>query len=200
MYMTLRISGKNINLGDALRDRVKTRLDEALHPIFGTRWSGALTLKKDGHQFHADCVVHIDNASTLHSEAKGVDAYAACDAAIHHIEQNLRRYKQKLKMRAPAKAYSLETLDYTTLEAPPFEAINDTEFTPVIIAETALSMPTLSVGLAVEELDMTGAPFLVFRHAKSLRVNFVYKRKDGHIGWIDPPLAQESNAVLKKAA
>jgi ribosomal subunit interface protein len=198
--MPLRITGKHLDLGDSLRERVKTRIDAALLPIFGTRWKGNITVKKDGHQFHVDCLIHIDNASTLHAEAKGADAYAACDAAIHHIEQNLRRYKQKLKMRGAVKQDYGEQVNYTTLVAPPLEALNDAEFTPVIIAETALVMPTFSVGQAVEELDMTGAPFLVFRHAANNRVNFVYTRKDGHIGWIDPPILQEATKQSAKKA
>jgi hypothetical protein len=45
----------------------------------------------------------------------------------------------------------------------------------------------LSVSDAVMELDMTGAPVLVFRHAAHGGINIVYRRADGHFGWIDPP-------------
>ena len=44
---------------------------------------------------------------------------------------------------------------------------------------------------AVLELDVTGAPLLVFRHAGHGRVNLVYRRADGHIGWIDPPAIEK---------
>lgn len=186
--MPLRIIGKNIDIGDILRDRVKERVATALKPIFGERYSGNFIIKKDGHQFHAECHIHISNASDLHSDGKATDAYAACDAAIHVMEKNLRRYKSKLKMR-PAVQHSYEASSYV-IEAID-ENLNDvTDFKPVIVAETSIAMPSLSVGQAVEELDMTGAPFLVFKHAANGRMNIVFKRKDGNVGWIDPSMSE----------
>lgn len=191
--MALRITGKHLDLGETLRERVKSRVEAALLPLFGTRWKGSFTVKKDGHQFHVDCLIHIDNAATLHSESSEGEAYAACDAAVHHLEQNLRRYKQKLKMRVPAKAIAVEA----PASAPSLAAKNDTAFAPVIIAETMLALPLLSVSQAVSALEESEAAFFMFQHAASNRVNFVYKRKDGHIGWIDPENLQKA---LKKAA
>jgi ribosomal subunit interface protein len=192
--MTLRISGIHLDLGDALRGRIKERVSEAITPVFGERYSGHFTVKKDGHQFLADCLIHIDNASTIHSDAKAADAYAACDAAVHKIEKNLRRYKSKLKARVPHHA-PYEATSYV-IEAPDDEAHDITDFKPVIVAETNMAMGSFSVGQAVEELDMTGAPFLVFKHAANGRVNFVFRRADGNVGWIDPQAMQE----MKKAA
>jgi len=67
------------------------------------------------------------------------------------------------------------------------EPVEQVEYHPVIIAESATELRRLSVGEAVMDLDLTGAPTLVFRHAGHGRVNIVYRRPDGNIGWIDPP-------------
>ena len=74
------------------------------------------------------------------------------------------------------------------IAAPEHESDEEvTEFNPVIIAESTTVLKRLSVSEAVMELDLTGRAVVVFRHAGHGRVNLVYRRADGHIGWIDPP-------------
>jgi hypothetical protein len=57
---------------------------------------------------------------------------------------------------------------------------------PVIIAEQAAELKTLTVSMAVLEMDLADAPFVLFRNAANGAMNFVYRRPDGHVGWIDP--------------
>ena len=59
-------------------------------------------------------------------------------------------------------------------------------FNPVVVAEEMEALKSLSVASAVAELDLSGAPVVVFEHAGSGRVNVVYRRRDGAIGWLDP--------------
>jgi ribosomal subunit interface protein len=199
--MTLRISGKSISVGEALRDRVSARTEEVLRKYFDGNYSGHITLSKDGFGFRTDCALHLDSGITLEADAMAADAYASADQALLQIEKRLRRYKSRLKDRSLRKAHAasaaLSELNGAGLDAPSYviEAPSDseevTEFNPVIIAEAVTSLKRMSVSEAVMELDLTGAPVLVFQHGGSGRVNVIYRRADGNVGWVDPPAAGE---------
>jgi ribosomal subunit interface protein len=191
--MTLRISGKSISVGDALRSRVSDRTDEVLRKYFDGNYSGHITLSKDGFGFRTDCALHLDSGITLEADSNATDAYASADQALLMIEKRLRRYKSRLKDRSARKAYAanaaLADIDAPSyvIEAP---AEGDEEvitYSPVIIAEATTSLKRLSVSEAVMELDLTGAACIVFQHGSSGRVNIIYRRTDGNVGWVDPP-------------
>src|SRR5882672_9601782 len=195
--MTLRISGKSINVGDALRGRVTERTDEVLRKYFDGNYSGHITLSKDGFGFRTDCALHLDSGITLEADSNAADAYASADQALLMIEKRLRRYKSRLKDRSARKAYAasaaLAEMEAPTLDAPSYviEAPGDddevTAYSPVIIAEATTSLKRLSVSEAVMELDLTGVACIVFQHGSSGRVNIIYRRPDGNVGWVDPP-------------
>ena len=188
--MTLRISGKSISVGDALRGRLSERTDEVLRKYFQGNYSGHITLSKDGSGFRTDCALHLDSGVTLEAESNAADAYASADQALLQIEKRLRRYKERLKDRSARKQAASDV----AIDAPSYviEALADGEdepasYSPVIIAEATTSLRRLSVSEAVMELDFTGAPVVVFQHGSSGRVNVIYRRADGNVGWVDPP-------------
>jgi ribosomal subunit interface protein len=197
--MTLRISGKSISIGEALRDRVSERTEEVLRKYFDGNYSGHITLSKDGFGFRTDCALHLDSGITLEADSNATDAYSSADQALLMMEKRLRRYKSRLKDRSARKAYvasaALAEMDAPTLDAPSYviEApAHDGEddgdsYNAVIIAEATTSLKRLSVSEAVMELDLTGAACMVFQHGSSGRVNIIYRRADGNVGWIDPP-------------
>jgi len=202
--MSIRVSGKSINIGEALRGRVSDRTEEVLRKYFDGNYSGHMTFSKDGFGFKTDCALHLDSGITLEAESNAADAYASADQALIQIEKRLRRYKSRLKDRSARKPYAdaaikaergaapLDARSYV-LEALPHNEDNDDEVTaynPVIIAETTSSLRRMSVSEAVMELDFTGAAVIVFQHGGSGRVNIIYRRADGNIGWIDPPEVQ----------
>src|SRR5215468_5016780 len=122
--MTLRISGKSISVGEALRDRVSDRTEEVLRKYFDGNYSGHITLSKDGFGFKTDCALHLDSGVTLEAESNASDAYASADAALLMIEKRLRRYKSRLKDRSARKAHAaaaaLAEIDGTVLDAPSY--------------------------------------------------------------------------------
>lgn len=198
--MTVRVSGKSISLGDALRGRVSERTDEVLRKYYDGNYSGHITLSKDGFGFRTDCSLHLDSGVTLEAESNAADAYASADQALIQIEKRLRRYKSRLKDRSARKAHaaaeadgiaglSIDAASYV-IEAPGEDDGEPAEYSPVIIAEATTSMKRFSVSEAVMELDFTGSPVIVFQHGSSGRVNIIYRRADGNVGWIDPPLVQ----------
>ena len=192
--MTLRISGKSISVGDALRSRVSERTDEVLRKYFDGNYSGHITLSKDGFGFRTDCALHLDSGITLEADSNATDAYASADQALVMIEKRLRRYKSRLKDRSARKTYAanaaLADIDAPSyvIEAPAEGDEEVTTYSPVIIAEATTSLKRLSVSEAVMELDLTGAACIVFQHGSSGRVNIIYRRTDGNVGWVDPPV------------
>jgi ribosomal subunit interface protein len=204
--MTLRVSGKSISVGEALRDRVSERTEEVLRKYFDGNYSGHITLSKDGFGFRTDCALHLDSGITLEADSMAADAYASADQALLLIEKRLRRYKSRLKDRSTRKSHAASaaladlngaSFGGSGLDAPsyvieaPSDADDVTEFTPVIIAAAVTSLKRFSVSEAVMELDLTGAAVMVFQHGSSGRVNVIYRRPDGNVGWVDPPAIPE---------
>jgi ribosomal subunit interface protein len=192
--MAIRVSGKNLDIGEALRTQAEARLGAALGKYCDGAGSGQVIVSRDGAGFRTDCLVKLTSGTVLESSGIAQDAYSSFDQSALRIEKRLRRYKRRVKSRsgdgvAEPDSGEMESA-YAIIEQPDDEQLEaDTgEFHPVVIAETTKRLDRLSVGDAVIELDLTGAPALVFRHAGNGRVNVVYRRHDGTIGWVDPPL------------
>ncbi|HEY0352312.1 MAG TPA: ribosome-associated translation inhibitor RaiA [Enterovirga sp.] len=191
--MAIRISGKNLDIGAALRAQVEERVAAALTKYSdGGAGSGHVTVSRDGGGFRTDCVINLGSGITLEASGAAPDAYASFDQTAIRIEKRLRRYKRRIKDRSASnrvQASQVAESAYAVIEAPADE-VEETEYHPVVIAETRKPLATFSVSEAVIELDLTGVPALVFRHAGHGRVNVVYRRHDGTIGWVDPPSAE----------
>jgi ribosomal subunit interface protein len=191
--MSLRISGKNLDVGEALRGQAETRVAAALTKYYEGGYQGHVTVAKDGTAFKTDGVLHLSSGITLEASGTAHDAYASLDKMAERIEKRLRRYKRRLKDRstpANGREPGIEIPSYVI--AAPDDEIEEIEVdimgdNPVIVAESTKSFHVLTVGDAVAELDLTGAPVVIFRHAGNGRMNVVYRRRDGNIGWIDPP-------------
>ena len=195
--MSFRVSGKNIDVGGALRDRVSDRIADAMGKYFDGGYSGHLTLERDGFGFRAECAIHLDSKITLQAEGMAADPYASADQAAVRIEKRLRRYHRRLKDHRPERDAARGAVDAATyiIAAPDEETEVEIDgFAPVVIAEATTALKTLSVSDAVTELDMTGAPVIVFRHAAHGGINVVYRRADGHFGWVDPRGASPPDA------
>jgi len=185
--MSLRISGKHMNVGEALTERIEGRLDEAVDKYFNGGYQGHVTLEKQGSRFSCDCVIHLDSSINLQSTAIENDATAAFDAAAEKIEKRLRRYKRRLKDHHgnTSKAERVEAA-YAIVEQPDPEEEMPEDYNPVVIAESLTSIDTQSVADAVMKLDLSDSPVVVFNNAGNGKTNVVYRRSDGNIGWVDP--------------
>jgi ribosomal subunit interface protein len=197
--MPLRISGKNINIGEALRTHVSERLNAATGKYFDGSVAGHVTIEPEGSGYRTDCTLHLASGVTLQAEGRAQEVYASFDQTAARIESRLRRYKRKLKDRNGGireTALKGEPIRYTVLSAPDEveDAPSEHEFKPAVVAESDRLLQKLSVSAAVLELDLTGAPVLAFRHATSDRVNVIYRRLDGNIGWIDPTGGEKGSA------
>src|ERR1051325_5297460 len=122
--MSIRVSGKSISVGEALRGRVSERTEEVLRKYFDGNYSGHITLSKDGFGFRTDCALHLDSGITLEADSNATDAYASADQALLMIEKRLRRYKSRLKDRSARKTYAgnaaAAATDGPVLDAPSY--------------------------------------------------------------------------------
>ncbi len=188
--MQVSVSGKQIDVGDALRGHVEDRLATSVNKYFDRAIEAQVVFSRQSHLHRADISVHAGAGILLQSHAELDDIYASFDRAADRIEKQLRRYKRRLRNhhnareeaeRAahPAQAY--------VLAAEPEEAAQEPEtLAPVIIAETTTEIATLTVGEAVMRMDLADLSAMMFRNDAHGRLNVVYRRGDGNIGWIDP--------------
>lgn len=185
--MSLRITGKHMDIGDSLRGRIEDRISAAVAKFFDGGFSGQVVIEKRGNIFRTDCNVHLDTGIALQSTGKEHDATASFDAAAERVEKRLRRYKRRLKdHHSNAAASAPYDAAYTVMAPIEDEEEIPTDYNPVIIAETTKPVVTLTVAMAVMQLDLSDEPVQVFKNAANGAVNVVYRRNDGNIGWIDP--------------
>jgi ribosomal subunit interface protein len=186
--MTIQITGKNVDAGDAFKTYITDKISLALGKYIGPDVTGHIRLEKERNGFKTDCSIKIPSGLTLEARGEGGDAYASADAAIERLETRVRRHKRRIKGHHGVKGHGNEVpvADYTVrVDDDVHDEINGAA-NPVIIAESERGLRELPVSEAVMQLDLTESAFLVFRNAKHGGLNVVYRRNDGHIGWIDP--------------
>lgn len=193
--MNLRISGKHMDVGDSLRTRIEERVAEAIDKYFDGGFSGRVTMTKSASRFSADCMLHLDSGVSLQATASAVEPVLAFDIAAERLDKRLRRYKRRLKAHVGGVGGGRATnASYAIMSIPgEDEDIEiDEDFAPAIVAESTIALRAMSVASAVVELDTKESPVFVFRNAGNDQINIVYRRPDGHIGWIDPSTATKA--------
>ncbi|WP_068311512.1 ribosome hibernation-promoting factor, HPF/YfiA family [Polycladidibacter hongkongensis] len=185
--MTIQISGRNVDIGDATRTHIENRISEALEKYYPGAFTGHVTIGREGGGFRSECILHLSTGVVLQVSGDNSDARQSFDIAAERIEKRLRRYKRKLKAHhSTPNGIAFEDVNSYVLADPEAEEEVPADYNPVVVAETKAKVKTLTVGMAVMELDLSEAPVVVFRNAGSGAVNVVYRRDDGNVGWIDP--------------
>lgn len=195
--MDIRISGHQVDTGEALQEHVDTRLSGIADKYFSRAISSHVTFRRAPHgAFHCDIICHVMAGLILKGAGEAQDAHICFDQAADRIEKQLRRYMRRLKDRhvqaAAAEAArdpenGLDGLDnaaYTVFAAP--EEEEEPAEAPLIIAETRVDIPEASVSDAVMMLDLRNTNALLFINAGTTAYNMVYRRHDGSIGWVEP--------------
>ena len=199
--MKVTVTGKQIDVGDALRRHVTASLTGIVDKYFGRAIEAHVVFGREAHLIRADLSVHVGRGLLLQGEAHGEDAYAAFDGAALRIDKRLRRYKRRLRAHHAkpkedrgepglARSYVLAAETVDEEEAEETEAGDAAgEPQPMVIAEMETEIPVLTVSEAVMRMDLADTPALMFRNRAHGTLNVVYRRNDGNIGWIDPGLA-----------
>ena len=194
--MTLQVTGKNVEAGDAFKTYITDKLGDSLEKYIGPEISGHIRLEKERGRFRTDCSIRLKTGLLLESHGEGGDAYASADAAVERMDKRLRRYKRRLKSHHNGRARheiarEFATPDYTVrADEDDVDSAAPLSEEPVIIAEAERGIRELAVSEAVMQLDLTDRSFFVFRNAAHGGLNVVYRRPDGHIGWIDAKAAE----------
>ncbi|HWK46231.1 MAG TPA: ribosome-associated translation inhibitor RaiA [Stellaceae bacterium] len=205
MTMQFLVTGKQIDVGQALKEHIETSLTVLVEKYFGTGIEAHAVISREAHRVCADISVRVGRGILLQGSEKGHDAYAAFDGAAEHIAKRMRRYKRRLRdhhtngrdprpeEQLAGRAYILAPEADVEGESQADTMLNGVDGQehgegdqPIVIAEMATDIPLLTVCEAVMRMDLADQPTLMFRNSAHGGFNVVYRRADGHIGWIDP--------------
>ncbi len=202
--MQLSVKGKQIDVGDALREHVSSNLPEVVGKYFGGSIDANVTFSREAHMFRADITVHVGRGMTLQSNASASEPYPAFDLAAERLSERLRRQKTRIKNHHKDNRQEQEeawlaqsfVLPPDGGESEPSEGGDNN---PVIVAETTTNIENLTVSEAVMRLDLGDLPALMFRNRGHGGLNMIYRRPDGHIGWVDPAASAQATALAAPA-
>lgn len=193
--MQVQVTGKQVDVGEALRTRISDEILSSIGKYFERGGDAEVVVGKNGHSFQVDCSVMLASGHRLESHGMGGDAHTAFDAALNKVESRIRRYKRRLKNHHHPSGKA-ETAALTVLRPP--EADDEIDGwgedgaggheppAGMVIAETEAPLKTMTVSMAVMEMDLTETQAIVFRNAAHGGLSVVYRRRDGNIGWVDP--------------
>jgi len=194
--MAVQVSGRHVDVGEALRTRIGEDITANIGRYFERGGDAEVVVSRDGHGFRVDCAVSLASGQNLQSHGLGGDAHSAFSQALEKLAARIRRYKRRLKSHTTqATAKAAESAALMVLRAPGADdddldgwAEPGAEAPPaaMIIAETETTLRTMTVSMAVLELDLIETQTIVFRNAAHGGLSVVYRRSDGNIGWIDP--------------
>lgn len=214
--MQIQVVSKGIDVSGALREQILGRVEDGVAKYFNRPGEAYVSISREGFGFRVDCSLHLPSGVMLQARGEAEDAYKAAENTMERLEKRLRRYKRKLKnhhhsnkAELPAESFPIVVLkgardsDAEDFDEETFDEARDEDDTvraaspgdepePIVIAERPGEVRTLTVGMASLELDAADSPFLMFRNAASGGINIVYRRPDGHIGWIDPARVERS--------
>jgi len=194
--MQVQVTGKHVDVGEALRSRVSDELSSSIGKYFERGGGADVVVSREGPAFKVDCAVTLASGQQLTTHGVGGDAHVAFDAALERMDKRIRRYKRRLTdHHVQAQAKQAETAAYFVLQ--PFSVEDEDEEDdeapagqgfpePMVIAETEKPIETMTVSMAVMELDLSESQTIVFRNAAHGGLSVVYRRPDGNIGWVDP--------------
>ena len=187
--MRYQISGKQIDIGEALQTHVQTELDATVQKYAGRPTKAYVVFSKSGHEYVCETVIHLSTGLTCQAKGHDSEIYAAFDSSCEKMDKQLRRYKRRLKDHHKERSQPVELSDagsYILAATDDSDAALQSDAGPVIVAQMATKIASLSVGGAVMQMELAHSAVQVFRNEKTGGINVVYRREDGNIGWIDP--------------
>ena len=199
--MQVAVTGKQIDIGDALSSHVGTRLSEIVEKYFEQPVDAAVVFSREGKSgaLRTDISVHVGRNIQMHGRGQAGDAYASFDIAVERIAKQLRRYKRRLRdhhRKEAAEEVAMFAQKYILVaeDGENDDQIKDAD-NPVIIAETTMTIDALTVSEAVMRMDLADTTALMFTNRAHGGLNVVYRRADGNIGWIDPQGNSQGNKI-----
>jgi ribosomal subunit interface protein len=187
--MRYQITGKQIDIGEALQTHVKSELGEVVEKYAQRPTDAVVIFSKSAHEFVCESVVHLSTGLSASAKGHATEIYAAFESCREKMDKQLRRYKRRIRNHHHNRPGPVEFGGGASYIIAPSEEPEDDDkggIEPIIIAEMEAKIPQITVGEAVMQLELSAQTFLVFRNEGHAGVNVVYRREDGNIGWIDP--------------
>jgi len=188
--MQYQISGKQIDIGEALQTYVRNELANAIKKYAERPTNAQVVFSKSAHEYVCEATVHLSTGLTAQAKGYATEIYSSFDTCAEKMEKQLRRYKRRLKDHQKERVQPVEFSGASSYilasEMGAADEVEPESLQPIIIAEMETNIQSLSVGEAVMQMELAGAPLLVFRNDGKNGLNVVYRRDDGNIGWIDP--------------
>lgn len=187
--MRYQISGKQIDIGEALQTHVKAELGEVVEKYAQRPTEAIVVFSKSAHEHVCEAVIHLSTGLTAQAKGHATEIYAAFESCREKMDKQLRRYKRRIRNHHSSRPDPVEFGGASSYILAPSEEPDEDDASapqPIIIAEMETKVPHLTVGEAVMQLELSSQNFLVFRNEGNAGVNVVYRRGDGNIGWIDP--------------
>ena len=182
--MKISISGKHIEVGDSLKSHIEESLKSIVNRQLGDVLEvQAMITKNNAYELTMDISIHISRHFVVRAHASDTDAYRSCDLALEKMVNRIHRYKARLRDQKRGSEDTIFPAQQYVINA---QTEDKGEDHPIIIAEMSHDIPTISVGEAVMRMDLTESSVMMFKNPNSGHFNVVYRRTDGHIGWIDP--------------
>ena len=189
--MTIQVTGKNLDLGEALRGYVQERVAHTVERYIGREPTGHVRIEKEHGEFRTNCTIHLWQGMSLEAHGMAADAYQSADLACERLDKRVRRYKRRVKRHGGIDRKETEAISYVVqLRKEDHVEREGDEENPLIVAEAPTVVHEMSVSDAVMQMDLSDLPFVVFRNASHGEINVVYRRDDGNIGWIDAAAKQ----------
>jgi len=188
--MKVMISGKHVEVGDSLRGHIEEKLLQVAQRYVADAVEASVTIAKEHHLFCTEISLRVSHNFIVRAHDEDTDPYRSADLVIAKLEAQMKRYRTRLRDRRRADGQNgTIPAQYYVLEGKNTEEVDDN---PLIIAEMGSEILNLSVGEAVMRMDLSASPVMMFRNNINGQLNVVYRRNDGHIGWIDPAVTENS--------
>lgn len=187
--MRYQISGKQIDVGEALQTHVKAEMGEVIEKYAQRPTECIVVFSREAHEFVCEATIHLSTGLNAQAKGQAAEIYAAFESCREKMDKQLRRYKRRIRNHHSHRATPVEFGGASSYILASSEDAEDAEpegLQPIVIAEMETKIPSITVGEAVMQLDLAGKRMLVFRNEGHGGVNVVYRRDDGNIGWIDP--------------
>jgi putative sigma-54 modulation protein len=180
--MQFQVRGKNLEVSDAIRNYAEAKLAKLERQLKDPRVELELAVERNP----SIAANHVAEATiwtkgpVLRAREASSDMRASIDQLVDKLERQVTRYKRKGRdRRRKAARANVPSSDVTPIVA-------DEEVEPMIVKTKQFAVNPLTPEEAVEQLELVGHDFFVFRNADSGEMNVVYRRRDGDYGLIEP--------------
>lgn len=189
--MRYQITGRQIDIGEALQTHVKAELGETVEKYAQRPTEAVVAFSRNAHEMVCEATIHLSTGLTAQAKGQAAEIYAAFESCRERLDKQMRRHKRRLRDHHNRRLEPVEfgagaSYILAATEEPEESLESDDMLQPIVIAEMETKVPEVSVGEAVMQLELSGQKLLVFRNEGHGGVNVVYRREDGNIGWIDP--------------